>query len=511
VLIILPGHLQVSGVTTWAMRAIAGLRSRDIPAGLVVHTKPGESVPRFLEPYVVGVVRDATPIESLEGGLDEMIPIYLDAIRSLFEQTREPIVVAPNLHGDCYGAVAAIAQSHPHLLRVVSWIHSDNGYDLAIARHYEKIIHAFVPVSAELAELTNATLPLRKPDVIHIPHGIQVHPDCPERSPATNRPLRILYTGRIEEHQKRISTLSILSRTLSERAIEHELRIVGDGPEMGSLQEAARSIKPITIVGAIEPVAVNEHLRWADVWVLASRFEGQSVAMLEAMAQGCVPIVTRVRSGANDAVIHGDTGLSVEVQWDTPIERIASKMVDAIEEYCAMNPEAFARRAHRFVFEHHSAALHTDALIRLVKRVRSLEARTWPADERPAYSAPPGQAGGSTPADARDRMKSCLDALAGHRVLIYGTGQHTKDLIEIIKDSPAIIAGFIDDDPQRAGETLAGFPISIPEQIKDLDASDLVISSWIHEEQIWAKRLVLESLGVRLHRLYHNEAVAVDA
>jgi glycosyltransferase involved in cell wall biosynthesis len=508
VLIILPGHLQVSGVTTWAMRAIAGLRSRDIPAGLVVHTKPDESVPRFLEPYVVGVVRDATPIESLEGRLDEMIPIYLDAIQSLFEQSGQPVLVAPNLHGDCYGAVAAIAQSHPHLIRTAAWIHSDNGYDLAIARHYEKIIHAYVPVSAELAELTNATLPLRKPDVIHIPHGIQVHPDCPERSPATNRPLRILYTGRIEEHQKRISTLPILSRTLSERAIEHELRIVGDGPEMASLQTA---IESITLVGAVEPEVVNDHLQWADVWVLPSRFEGQSVAMLEAMAQGCVPIVTRVRSGANDAVIHGDTGLSVEVQWDTPIEEIASKMGDAIEEYCTMNPEAFARRAHRFVFEHHSAALHTDALIRLVERVRSLEARAWPADERSAYSAPPGQAGGSTPADAKERMKTCLDALANQRVLIYGTGQHTKDLIEIIKDSPMIIVGFIDDDPQRAGEILAGLPISTPEQIPDLDASDLVISSWIHEEQIWAKRLVLESLGVRLHRLYHSEIVTVDA
>jgi len=493
------------------MRAIAGLRSRDIPAGLVVHTKPGESVPRFLEPYVVGVVRDATPIESLEGRLDGMIPIYLDAIRSLFEQTGEPIVVAPNLHGDCYGAVAAIAQSQPHLIRTAAWIHSDNGYDLAIAHHYEKIIHAFVPVSAELSELTNATLPHRKSDVIHIPHGVQVHPDCPERSSATNRPLRILYTGRIEEHQKRISTLPILSRTLCERGVQHELRIVGDGPEMASLQTATESIEPITLVGAVEPEAVNDHLQWADVWVLASRFEGQSVAMLEAMAQGCVPIVTRVRSGSNDAVIHSETGLCVDVQWDTPIEEIASKMVDAIEEYCAMNPEAFARRAHRFVFEHHSAALHTDALIRLVKQVRSLEARAWPADERPAYSAPPGQAGGSTPTDARERMKSCLDTLAGHRVLIYGTGQHTNDLLDDIDVSPAIIVGFIDDDPQRSGETLAGLPILTPDQIPHLDASDLVISSWIHEKHIWEKRHAIESLGVRLHRLYHNEPVGVDA
>jgi len=511
VLIILPGHLQVSGVTTWGMRAISGLRSRGIPAGLVVHVAPGEAVPRFLEPYVVGVVRDATPIESLEGQLDELIPVYLDAIRSLFAQAGRPVVVSPNLHGDCYGAVAAIARSHPHLIRTVAWIHSDNGYDIAVGRHYEQMIHRFVGVSSELCGICRRSIPSRASDVVHLPHGVEVDEVCPVRETSKNRPIHLVYTGRIEEHQKRISTLPHLSRQLSTRGIEHQLRIIGDGPAMNALCDESDSINEIELLGALAPDEVDRHLRWGDAWVLPSRFEGQSVAMLEAMAQGCIPIVTAVRSGAKDAVVHGQTGMRVEAQTDTPTEVIGERMSASIAKLLTLDTQQMARNAHQHIVKHHRTRCHIDALVGLINQLIDEPKRTWASVKPTAYSAQRGALGGSTPDDAPDRMKKCLGSLGGHRVLIFGSGQHTINLGSIIRRSPATIIGIVDDDPQRIGTTILGWPIYAPDSIGDLDATDLVISSWIHEESIWARRGSFEARGLRVHRLYQHDAVGAES
>lgn len=501
-LIILPDHLRVSGITTWAMHAIKGLRDRSIPAGLIVHTQPNEVVPDFLAPYVVAVVRNATPIRKLRGCLDELVPVYLKAIEEMYALTNHPVVVSPNIHGDCYGAIATIANEHPHLVRVASWIHSDNEYDIAVAKRFEPMIHAVVPVSSELDTIAKRTMPARADDVFHIPYCIEVDPQCPDRTPMTDRALRIVYTGRLDEIQKRISTLPHLAQQLRDRNIDFEFRIVGEGAEMDNLLEAASSIDEIHFTGAVTPEEVQTHLRWADLWVLPSRYEGQSVAMLEALAAGCIPIVTRVRSGAGDAVIDGQTGISVDTDWNTPVEEIASLLCDAIESTLKMDMPQIAINAHRLALENHSIPVHIDQLISMIDHVTSQTDRPWSSNIRASYSAKEAELDGSTPSDAADRMMNLLDSLAGKKVLIYCSGQHTNDISSTFANSGAEIIGIVDDDPSKAGTGLIGYPIYPSTMIPDLDATELVISSWIYEDTIWSKRSQIESLGVRLHRLY---------
>ncbi len=504
-LIILPDHLCVSGVTTWAMHAIKGLRERSIPAGLIVHTRPGESVPAFLEPFVVGVVRDAPSIHHLRGCLDALVPVYLKAIEEMHALTGQPVLVSPNLHGDCHGAIAIIAQQHPHLVRVASWIHSDNEYDIAVAKRYEPMVHAIVPVSRELESIAKRTMPKRAGDVVHIPYCVEVEARCPERTPMVDRALRMVYTGRLHEQQKRISVLPHLADELRERGVDFEFRIVGDGPEREQLLRSIVSNDRIECIGAVAPEAVQTHLRWADVWVLPSRYEGQSVAMLEALSLGCIPVVTRVRSGAGDAVIDGHTGMSVDTQWNTPVEQIASGLCDAIVSVMGMDMPAIARNAHQLALKNHSVPVHIDKLVALIERVTSLPDRPWPDHRRASYSAKEAELDGSTPPDAIERMEAMLDSLAAKKVLIFCSGQHTKDVSAAINNSPAQIVGIVDDDPSKAGTGLIGYPIYPSSMIPELGATDLVISSWIYEDTIWAKREAIESLGVRLHRLYPTQ------
>lgn len=505
-LIILPDHLRVSGITTWAIHAVRGLRARSIPAGLLVHTQVGESVPEFLEPYVVGRLENATSIHRLHGDLDELVAVYLDAIQRMHQQTNQPVLVSPNLHGDCYGAIATIAREHPQLVRVVSWIHSDNEYDIAVTKRYEPMIHGIVPVSSELSAIARRALPWREDDITHIPYCVEVPEALVAREPLSGRPLRLVYTGRLEAHQKRASCLPLIAGCLRDAGLEFEFRIVGDGPLMDEIAQASASIDEVTIVGPVPPSEVATHLRWADAWVLPSRYEGQSVAMLEALAYGCIPVVTKVRSGAQDAVLDGSTGLSVESEWNTPIEVVAQRVSDAVISLVDQDLGSMTRGAHALAMKHHSVASHIDSIERMMSTVLAMPARAWPDDIRASYSAKGSELDGSTPPDAAKRMLHLLNELEGKRVLLYCSGQHTKDVSAAVQASRATVIGILDDDASKAGQGLIGYPIYPSDQIARLGATDVVISSWIYEDSIWDRREQIEAMGVKLHRLYPVEA-----
>jgi glycosyltransferase involved in cell wall biosynthesis len=159
-----------------------------------------------------------------------------------------------------------------------------------------------------------------------------------------------VYAGRIDDRQKRVSDLLALAEALDRRRIEFALRIIGEGwfkpalvARWRELPEALRG--RISIEPAISPPRVREALRESDVLVLASAYEGTSISMLEAMAEGCVPVVTAV-SGTRAAIEEGVSGHAVAV-GDVPAmaEVIAGLAGDRVR--LAQMGEAAHARARR--------------------------------------------------------------------------------------------------------------------------------------------------------------------
>ena len=85
-----------------------------------------------------------------------------------------------------------------------------------------------------------------------------------------------------------------------DRGVDATLTLIGSGPDEEALREAARDLTADGML-LIEPPIPNEvlrkRLRDFHVYVLNSEFEGMPQALLEAMSQGCVPVVTDVSSG----------------------------------------------------------------------------------------------------------------------------------------------------------------------------------------------------------------------
>ena len=84
-----------------------------------------------------------------------------------------------------------------------------------------------------------------------------------------------------------------------------QLRIAGEGPMRGRLEERARELKlgeSVTFLGPLTDMP--RFLSELDIFVLSSLIEGMPISILEAMAAG-LPIVSTRAGGVDEAVLEG--------------------------------------------------------------------------------------------------------------------------------------------------------------------------------------------------------------
>lgn len=180
-----------------------------------------------------------------------------------------------------------------------------------------KRLAAMVTLNAEMeAELRAYGLvhiPTRR-----IPNGVDLetyHPaDMAERTVVRQRlgvdedRVIAIYAGRLTA-QKRVDLLLRAWAALpGRRRLQSLLLILGHGPQAAELAGLARALgvsRTVRFLGAVDDVA--PFLPAADLFVLPSRAEGMSNALLEAMACG-LPVVASDVGGTRDVLGHEEGG-----------------------------------------------------------------------------------------------------------------------------------------------------------------------------------------------------------
>lgn len=122
----------------------------------------------------------------------------------------------------------------------------------------------------------------------------------------------LLYVGRLEESQKRVSSVIDLWRKLCAECPDWRLEIVGDGPDRAEYERQAGDLPRVTFAGFQPPV---RYYARAKVLLLPSDFEGFPLVLCEAMANGCVPVALGSYAAAYD-VVTGGSGVVVDMPWD---------------------------------------------------------------------------------------------------------------------------------------------------------------------------------------------------
>jgi len=292
-----------------------------------------------------------------------------------------PAIIVPNWNDVTYAVCAELARTRADEIRVVGVAHGNNESYYGSLTYYESIIHVFIAVSDEIAGELKRRLPHRVKDILTRACPVEVPEKWDHRARDPSQPIVITYAGRITNHEKRVSDLTPLMSELDRQGVDFRFRIIGEGGYLPTLQwelqQLPERIRARTSVeGIYPPDAMPGIWQQSDICVLVSDSEGTSISMLEAMAAGCVPVVTRV-SGTAAVIDEGKNGFTVPVGDLPALAGHIRRLANQEEERIAVSRAAFTTAQSRYAYPEY-VAWFVDQLDRL----QASEPRPWPHSRR---------------------------------------------------------------------------------------------------------------------------------
>jgi len=275
--------------------------------------------------------------------------IFEDRIRQCLRELRifEPTTLVANLGPEAFEVFRYANGSFTK----IGIIHSDDPNVYRSLKPYFRLMDFVVGVSKEICRRLRheVGLPAEKIRLIHA--GIELPQDeaKPLRDPER---VRVLYLGRLDQEQKRVRLLEPITQRLRNLGTNFHLTIVGDGPERSWLAEMIERNELSSYIELRPAITYSEVagvFKQFDVFLLPSAFEGLPLTLLESMARGIVPVITRLSSG-NDEVVHASNGILVEAEntnrYAEAIDRLARN-----REFL----EQLSEGARRTITEHYSS------------------------------------------------------------------------------------------------------------------------------------------------------------
>jgi len=299
-------------------------------------------------------------------------PRTLMRLRKLLRLQRPDVLQTFLFHANVLGPMAAKRAGVPHVVTGLRVAERSRRWRAWAEARASRSVAKHVCVSQAVAKFAHEEIGLREERLMVIPNGVDAQRFASARSADVQRmgilPGRrlIACVGRLDR-QKGLDRLMAIAPQLLSRLPEHDLLLVGNGPEHRMIESVARekNIAPrVHLVGWQDDVPGI--LSASEMLVLPSRWEGMPNVVLEAMASGLPVVAMRVEgveeilgeSASEQVVDQGDTAgfLSrlVEILEDCDLavslgERNAARVVSefswprAVEQYAALYESLCAR------------------------------------------------------------------------------------------------------------------------------------------------------------------------
>jgi glycosyltransferase involved in cell wall biosynthesis len=144
-------------------------------------------------------------------------------------------------------------------------------------------------------------------------------------------PVNLIYAGRVFQREKRALDLVEIGKRLLVRGLDFRLTVAGDGEVMDELRQRLAANPEVglrtILTGWISPEAITELLCSQDLFLLPGDRESMGFALLEAMGQGVVPIVTPLPGPSE--VVNEETGYTVPVgSYDAFADAVADAVAN---------------------------------------------------------------------------------------------------------------------------------------------------------------------------------------
>jgi glycosyltransferase involved in cell wall biosynthesis len=180
-------------------------------------------------------------------------------------------------------------------------VHGVSSGNYVWSRAVRDYIHHTIAISPRISEELVARYGFEPARVSIIPHAVDAPFHPVGRSEAQGGPLRVIYAGRLADHDKGCLWIPDILAAAGDRPVT--LTIAGDGSARAEL-EARLAGAPFAVrfTGMVGQAEIAELYRRHDVVLVPSRTEGFGLVIIEAMACGCVPLVSRIQ-GVTDAIV----------------------------------------------------------------------------------------------------------------------------------------------------------------------------------------------------------------
>lgn len=299
------------GMEMWSYLVAKGLNENDMSAiviGKENQIKPDEEYEQYIKRILMSNSDDVEIIKK----------IYMEM------ESHLPILVVDNWTNHVHLAACLLKKKYPNLVHIISVQHNDSDIVYREKIRWKSCFEKIVAVSHVIADNLNMAYKVEKMQIAFKENFCIPMPEVKRAVRKAEMPLKIAWGGRLEKVQKRAELLPVLISALEQSNMDYELEIAGDGSFREELEQFIENNglgEKIIMRGFIFPKDMRDFWLQQHVYINLSDYEGSSLAMIEAMSCGCVPVVTDV-SGADEFV--GET-VGFRIKNDT-----INNMVDKI-------------------------------------------------------------------------------------------------------------------------------------------------------------------------------------
>ena len=245
------------------------------------------------------------------GTEDYRATVYADAILERLP-AGVPLVVSDD--PAAWRAAAWLTERNP----LVGVLHADEEHYYGLVRRHGASSAALVCVSERIRRHASTLPATQGKQLVTIPCGTRMAASMQRAVGLSGQPLRLIWMGRMDERQKRVSDLPKIAAALRGIGLAFTLDLYGDGADRAVLENSIREEQLggiVRIHGWQGGHELAQALSEADVMLMPSNFEGMSVAVMEALAQGCCVVASRV-SGVED---YERNALAQNALWLHPV------------------------------------------------------------------------------------------------------------------------------------------------------------------------------------------------
>lgn len=305
--------LYQGGVESWTYTIADELKSRGYGIKLLTNKNSRPAPERFgMDTYYLNMRG-----KGYCSGLKDTVNVIME---------NEPCVVIDSWQSMTMLAAAIVKRQNSRAVRsLIEVVHNDLPRLFRMIKTFEENIDFCMGVSRDINRNLIEEYGVVPKKVRYKESPVKYDEGITRGYAGSGQPLRIGYAARLTKSQKRADLLPELMDALVERSINFRMQIAGDGALYDMIQthiEEKGYAQFVSMTGFIPREQMNCFWGNQDVFINVSEYEGVGLSMLEAMGNGCVPVVTRV-AGSEEFVTE-DIGYVCDIgDMNTMAEKIA--------------------------------------------------------------------------------------------------------------------------------------------------------------------------------------------